>query len=569
MNNSTLKKSIPNSDKKVLIYCRESRDDYSENYERIETQRDLLVKFCNQNGYTNIVDIVMHDDMSGTDFSRFDEIREMIKNKSIDTLVLKDSSRLGRNQIEALKFVELLEEYGVELVFEGRKYDRRFFPLESWFNEQRAEDDSIKIRTNLRHKMEEGVLLIRSHYGYIKEDKKLVIDPETAPIVKRIFNLYLQGYGYRAIASILNEDKVPTPSQYRNNANRPIAEVWIAQHVDRILKNQVYTGCMVSGTSEKVSFKKKNTRKKPKEEWLIKEGTHEAIIDKETFNAVQEMMKKKNEFAPKTSKTPCEFAGLLYCGSCHSPMFFTRLKTKPDVFVCSKYHKEGRQKEDNPKKGCSSHRVKEREIKDFLKNHFSNILHSEEYRNYFYKNLSDVNSIKRNYENTLKRLEESLNKFKHQYEQVYNDKLNGDIPEFLYKKKSKELEDNITIIEKQLKELKNEYKDFGNAETNINRIDELIDDMLEKGFTKRGLNSIIDKIIVYDENEINLEDKEKYNIDDVLYKSIENNGGVVIVSKFRNIQYVLTNRWIAELIETKIFDINRYLEEEKEYEGVS
>jgi site-specific DNA recombinase len=279
MNNSTLKKSIPNSDKKVLIYCRESRDDYSENYERIETQRDLLVKFCNQNGYTNIVDIVMHDDMSGTDFSRFDEIREMIKNKSIDTLVLKDSSRLGRNQIEALKFVELLEEYGVELVFEGRKYDRRFFPLESWFNEQRAEDDSIKIRTNLRHKMEEGVLLIRSHYGYIKEDKKLVIDPETAPIVKRIFNLYLQGYGYRAIASILNEDKVPTPSQYRNNANRPIAEVWIAQHVDRILKNQVYTGCMVSGTSEKVSFKKKNTRKKPKEEWLIKEGTHEAIIE--------------------------------------------------------------------------------------------------------------------------------------------------------------------------------------------------------------------------------------------------------------------------------------------------
>jgi site-specific DNA recombinase len=569
MNNSTLKKSIPNSDKKVLIYCRESRDDYSENYERIETQRDLLVKFCNQNGYTNIVDIVMHDDMSGTDFSRFDEIREMIKNKSIDTLVLKDSSRLGRNQIEALKFVELLEEYGVELVFEGRKYDRRFFPLESWFNEQRAEDDSIKIRTNLRHKMEEGVLLIRSHYGYIKEDKKLVIDPETAPIVKRIFNLYLQGYGYRAIASILNEDKVPTPSQYRNNANRPIAEVWIAQHVDRILKNQVYTGCMVSGTSEKVSFKKKNTRKKPKEEWLIKEGTHEAIIDKETFNAVQEMMKKKNEFAPKTSKTPCEFAGLLYCGSCHSPMFFTRLKTKPDVFVCSKYHKEGRQKEDNPKKGCSSHRVKEREIKDFLKNHFSNILHSEEYRNYFYKNLSDVNSIKRNYENTLKRLEESLNKFKHQYEQVYNDKLNGDIPEFLYKKKSKELEDNITIIEKQLKELKNEYKDFGNAETNINRIDELIDDMLEKGFTKRGLNSIIDKIIVYDENEINLEDKEKYNIDDVLYKSIENNGGVVIVSKFTNIQYVLTNRWIAELIGTKIFDIGRYLSEEKEYEGVS
>ena len=568
MNTSTAKKVIPNSEKKVLIYCRESRDDNSENYERIETQRDLLVKFCNQNGYTNIVDIIMHDDMSGTDFSRFDDIKDKIYSGHVTAICMKDSSRLGRNQLEALKFVELLEEYGVELIFEGRKYDADFFPLESWFNERRAKDDSVKIRTNLRHKMEEGELLIRSHYGYIKEGKKLIVDHEVIPIIKRIFNLYLEGYGYKAIATKLNIDKIPTPSQYKNNSNKPIAEVWIAQHVDRILKNEVLTGCMISGTTEKISFKKKNTRKKPKEEWLKIPNTHEAIIDQETFQAVQEMMKKKHTFAPKT-KIPCEFAGLIFCGKCNSPMFFIRLKTKPDCFMCSKYHREGRQKEDNLKKGCSSHRIQEQEIKDFLKNHFSNILHSEEYRNYFYKNLSDINSIKKNYENTLKKLDNNLSKLKQQYEQVYNDKLNGDVPEFIYKKKSKELEDNIKIIENQLSELKTEYKGFNTAETSINRIDELIDEMLEKGFTKRGLNSIIDKIVIYDENEISLEDKERYNIDDVLYQNIVNNGGVVIVSKFTNIQYVLTNRWITELIERKIFDIKRYLSEEKEYEGVS
>lgn len=280
------------------------------------------------------------------------------------------------------------------------------------------------------------------------------------------------------------------------------------------------------------------------------------------------MMKKKQTFAPRT-RIPCAFAGLIFCGKCNSPMFFTRLKTKPDCFVCSKYHKEGRLKEDDSKRGCISHRVQEQEINEFLKNHFSNIRYSEEYREYFYKNLSDINSIKKNYENTLKRLENNLNKLKQQYEQVYNDKLNGDVPEFIYKKKSKELEGNIGIIENQLKELKNEYKDFDNSETNINRIDELIDEMLENGFTKRGLNSIIDKIIIYDENEITLQDKEKYNIDDELFENITNNGGVVIISKFTNIQYVLTNRWITELIERKIFDIKRYLSEEKEYEGVS
>ncbi len=98
-------KNLSNMEKRVIIYCRESRDDYLINYDRIETQRDLLVKFCQREGYTNIIDIVMHDDMTGTDFARFDDIKEKIMNGEVDVLVMKDSSRLGRNQIESLKFV--------------------------------------------------------------------------------------------------------------------------------------------------------------------------------------------------------------------------------------------------------------------------------------------------------------------------------------------------------------------------------------------------------------------------------------------------------------------------------
>ena len=109
-----MKKS--NEEKRVVIYCRESRDDYGENYERIEAQRDLLVKYCKSHGYTNIVDIIMDDDKSGTDFSIFDYIRERAKNKEIDVIVFKNSARLGRNQKEALVFVEYLEEQGVEII---------------------------------------------------------------------------------------------------------------------------------------------------------------------------------------------------------------------------------------------------------------------------------------------------------------------------------------------------------------------------------------------------------------------------------------------------------------------
>ena len=212
-----MKKS--NEEKKVIIYCRESRDDYGENYERIETQRDLLVKYCKGHGYTNIVDIIMDDDKSGTDFSRFNDIRNRAKKKEIDVIVFKNSARLGRNQKEALGFVEYLEEQGVEIIFEDEQYNEEMFGLYAWFNERRARDDSKNIRRNLRHKIEEGDLLVKAIYGYNKEGKQLVINKETAPVVKEIFELYSKSWGYQKIATYLNKKGIATPSQSRNFAN--------------------------------------------------------------------------------------------------------------------------------------------------------------------------------------------------------------------------------------------------------------------------------------------------------------------------------------------------------------
>lgn len=200
-----------NKEKKVVIYARESRDDYCKNYERIETQRDLLVKYCNTHGYTNIVDIIMDDDKTGTDFSRFNDIRNRVKNKEIDTIVFKNSSRLGRNQRESLEFVEYLENQGIEIIFEDEQYSEEMFGLYAWFNERRARDDSKNIRRNLRHKIEEGKLIVKAVYGYHKgyigrdgsirlnkldpsEQVTLIINPETAPVVQEIFELYSKNF---------------------------------------------------------------------------------------------------------------------------------------------------------------------------------------------------------------------------------------------------------------------------------------------------------------------------------------------------------------------------------------
>lgn len=200
-----MKKS--NEEKRVVIYCRESRDDYGENYERIETQRDLLVKYCKGHGYTNIVDIIMDDDKSGTDFSRFDDIRNRAKNKEIDVIVFKNSARLGRNQRESLEFVEYLEEQGVEIIFEDEQYNEEMFGLYAWFNERRARDDSKNIRRNLKHKIEEGDLLVKAIYGYDKVGKQLVINRETAPVVQEIFELYSKSFRISKNSNIFKQKR--------------------------------------------------------------------------------------------------------------------------------------------------------------------------------------------------------------------------------------------------------------------------------------------------------------------------------------------------------------------------
>lgn len=529
-----------NRNKRVIIYTRESRDDYMKNYERIEIQRDSLLKFCKQEGYINIIDIVMHDDMTGTDFSRLDEIKEKIINGRVDAIIMKDSSRLGRNQLESLKFVELINEYNVELIFKDTTYNEDFFPLEAYFNELRAKDDSRKIRSNLRHKIEEGNLIIKSHYGYIKEGNKLFIDKNVSWVIQKVFDLYLEGYGYRAIATKLNEKNILTPSQYNNNPNKRIAEAWVAQHVRRILQNEVYAGTYVGGTTYKVSFKSKKTKRRNKDEWVRIENHHEPIIEMEKFIKVQKIIEKKQRFAPK-SKNPSPFAGFVKCGRCGNAMYMIRRKDKPDAFLCGKYFKEGKIKEG--KKGCKSHRLKEEELYNIFKEHIKNILNNKEYRNFVYKKFKNSKFIKNNVKTTIENLEKKMKKLKNQYKIVYNDKIENKIPEFIFFEKSKELQNNISVIDKQLGELKNEFKDYDKIETNIEKLNSIFNEIIEGDITKEDLESFLKEIIVYDKEEITIEDKIKYNIDDRTYEDIRTDGGIII-NFIYNVQHVFTNRWL-------------------------
>ena len=549
-----------NSEKRVVIYCRESRDDYGENYERIETQRDLLVKYCKSHGYTNIVDIIMDDDKSGTDFSRFDDIRERAKNKEIDMIVFKNSARLGRNQREALEFAEYLEEQGVEIIFEDEQYNEEMFGLYAWFNERRARDDSKNIRRNLRHKIEEGELLVKAIYGYDKAvgatsgRPQLKINPETAPVVQEIFELYSKNWGYQKIATYLNKKEIPTPSQSRGFINAKQTLNWKAQHIVRILDDRRYIGDYVGGHTEKLSFKSKKTRVKAQEEWTIIENHHEPIIDKELFEKVQKIRKKRRKERDKYDNgfkfVDVEnnlYSGLLYCGRCGTPMYKRKgtsgTRKRPDSYLCKKYSNEGIIKKDiRENYGCKSHRIRIEYLDRIVNKYIDNLTSNPELKSFIMDNVKATSINKVTLEKELNKHKQNLEKLEKQFKQVYEDKLNDLIPEFIYKDKKRELEKKIKNEKEKLEEIQTKFNTLNKLEDKEELIFKAIDDIKKNGLRKEELSRLFDKIVVFDKNEITKEEKDLYNLNDMMYNELYENGGLAILLKFMYPQTITSRR---------------------------
>ena len=545
-----MKKS--NEEKRVVIYCRESRDDYGENYERIETQRDLLVKYCKGHGYTNIVDIIMDDDKSGTDFSRFDDIRKRAKNKDIDVIVFKNSARLGRNQKEALSFVEYLEEQGVEIIFEDEQYNEEMFGLYAWFNERRARDDSKNIRRNLRHKIEEGELLVKAIYGYNKVGKELVKNSETAPVVQEIFELYSKDWGYQKIATYLNKKEIPTPSQSRNFANAKQTSNWKAQHIVRILDDRRYIGDYVGGTTEKLSFKSKKTRVKSEEEWTIIENHHEPIIEKSLFDKVQKIRNKRKKESSKYNNgfkfVDVEnnlYSGIIYCGRCGRPMYKrkgnTGTRKRPDSYLCKKYSNEGTVKDIREDYGCIPHRMRIEYLDKIVNAYIDNLISNPEFKDFVMDNTNAISTNKVSLEKEVNKSKQIIEKLEKQYKKLYDDKLNDLVAEFVYKDKKEELEEKLEIEKEKLEELESKFNTLNKLEDKEELIFKAIEDIKQNGLRKEELSRLFDKIVVFDKEEITEDIKQEYNLTDEMYKELYENGGLAFHLKFMYPQ-TITNR---------------------------
>lgn len=317
---------------RVGLYMRLSREDGDkEESSSVTNQREILKRYVSEQPNFFIVKEYVDDGWTGANFDRpkFKEMIADIEAGIIDTVITKDLSRLGRERLGVGHYTEIyFPEHNVRYIALLDNIDTYFdagmndmAPFKGVINDMYVRDISKKIRSSLIERKKAGNFLgVTAPYGYQKDLNNkfhLIINEKEAEIVKRVFRLYLEGNGLTRIAQILTKDGIPVPGESRDigkTRRTALYSSWKQTTIRRILDNRVYLGELVQFKRRKVNYKSKRRITVPEEERYICRGTHEAIIDEESFNAVQNILKKNKSF--KGTKHDYLFKGLLFCNEC-------------------------------------------------------------------------------------------------------------------------------------------------------------------------------------------------------------------------------------------------------------
>lgn len=323
---------------KAAIYCRLSEEDRdkqnaTEDSTSIQNQKSMLLQYAMAQGW-EVYHIYSDDDYTGADRNRpeFKLLLEDAKNRKFDIILCKTQSRFTRELELVEKYIHgLFPLWGIRFVsivdnadtdIKGNKKSRQINGL---VNEWYLEDMSENIRSVLKNRRENGYHIgATALYGYQKDPAHkghLIIDDEAAEIVREVFTLFSQGYGKSAIARMLNDRGVPNPTEYKRRkgiiqsaAKQKNSTLWKYSAIADMLENEMYIGNMVQGKYGSVSYKTKQNKPRPKEQWYRVEGTHEAIIEKELWETVKGMREQRAK--PFTSGSVGIFSKKACCAEC-------------------------------------------------------------------------------------------------------------------------------------------------------------------------------------------------------------------------------------------------------------
>lgn len=352
---------------KIAKYLRLSKEDGDkEESDSIASQRTIINNFVkNYISDCKIIGEFIDDGYTGLNFNRpnFKKMIELIEKEEVNCVVVKDLSRFGRDYIGVGEYLEKYFPYrDIRFIAINDNYDTLsatsndefIMPIKNIFNAHYSKDISRKVKSSFRALQSEGKFVgAFASYGYLKDEKdrhKLVIDEPAAVVIRRIFEMYNSGQGKISIARKLNEEKIPCPSEYKllsglnyTNGNRmELTKYWTYSTIHRILSNEMYLGNMVQNKTIRKTVRG-NARKNSEENWIISKGTHEPIIDAETWNITQSLL-TKNTRQLDFEQNVGLFAGYMFCGNCNRAMskVTNKYKSKKTItYICGSYKRYG------------------------------------------------------------------------------------------------------------------------------------------------------------------------------------------------------------------------------------
>mgnify|MGYP000870017164 CR=1 FL=1 len=511
-----IKPSTPNNKYLGVFYgyVRLSRDEDNVKKDSINTQIDLIQDWAVIN-QVELKGIFIDDNFTGYKFDRpgFNLIKDKLENSEAYGIIAKDLSRIGRHNALTLLFLEWIISHEKRLIAINDSVDTKndqnesIIGIKTWYNELYIKDISKKIRSAIKTKQRKDGLVIVPSFGYIKNpnenDKyKWIIDEEVEWIIKLIFDLYINGYGFRKIANHLNEKNVITPSLYKKqkfnriNAKTDVQyeHLWSEIGIKRIITNKCYIGTLVCGTTQRTMIKGGRRNTDPSE-YCIHENFFPPIIDKDTFNLAQTILNKRNSNSVRAGNGKIyKYAGILKCGNCGKGFIKRNIGHNPDnpiCYICSTYFRYG-------KNECETHQILETDIDKTI--------------------LDQVDKLKETAKETLKmvdeKIKENLDK-KHNYDSLKN-KINiqlaeckdelksysqqlakGLIDEDIFKDLVKDTKTTQLRLEEQLNEIDNLQEINNKSKKGILKTIEILENIIETGeLTNIDVSLLINKIIV-------------------------------------------------------------------------
>lgn len=511
---------------RVGLYMRLSREDGDkEESSSVTNQREMLKRYVSEQENFFIVKEYVDDGYTGTNFDRpgFKQMIEDIEAGIIDTVITKDLSRLGRERLGVGHYTEIyFPEHNVRYIALLDNIDTYFdagmndmAPFKGVINDMYVRDISKKIRSSLIERKKAGNFLgVTAPYGYQKDPNNkfhLIINEKETEVVKRVFRLYLEGNGLTRIAQILTKDGIPVPGESRDigkTRRTALYGSWKQTTIRRILDNRVYLGELVQFKRRKINYKSKRRITVPEEERYICRGTHEAIIDEESFNAVQNILKKNKSF--KGTKHDYLFKGLLFCNECGARLNVTysnyALKRYGEYRYTTICYSYSRLYSDI----CTRHSNSIPELEEVLIKHIKEVC-----SRYINENLQDelISMAKKqkqlelkqiSNEKKLETLEQKISDIGLYIKNLYMDKVKGVVSENDYISLVADFTKDRDNLIKEKEEL---IKIINNQKPQIDetaKIEKLAKEFLSlERPTKQLLNELIEKITISENKEIN------------------------------------------------------------------